>query len=44
MKDAVNLLVMDKSIVSDEAAVREIFSHINMIQIKYIIDRFKPDE
>lgn len=44
MKDAVNLLVMDKSIVADESTVTEIFSHINMIQIKYIIERFKPDE
>eukprot|EP01117_Protostelium_nocturnum_P020416 TRINITY_DN916_c0_g1_i1.p1 TRINITY_DN916_c0_g1~~TRINITY_DN916_c0_g1_i1.p1 ORF type:complete len:1118 (+),score=422.97 TRINITY_DN916_c0_g1_i1:178-3531(+) len=44
IKEAVNFLVMDKSIVSDADMVEQIFSHLNVIQLKHMIDRFKPDE
>mmetsp|Transcript_8537 Transcript_8537/g.11795 ORF Transcript_8537/g.11795 Transcript_8537/m.11795 type:complete len:1108 (-) Transcript_8537:45-3368(-) len=44
IKEAVNLLLMDKTIVGDEETVKQIFSHLNLIQIKHVLDRFKPDE
>jgi hypothetical protein len=44
IKEATNLLIMDKSVVGDEAAVSQIFSHLNIKQIKQIVENFKTDE
>ena len=44
MREVADLLVLDKSIVSDETTVSQIFSHLNVVQIKHILDKFKPDE
>jgi hypothetical protein len=43
IKEAVNFLVMDKTIVSD-AEIEEIFSNLNVVQLKHFVDSFKPDE
>eukprot|EP01114_Cavostelium_apophysatum_P012934 TRINITY_DN3021_c0_g1_i6.p1 TRINITY_DN3021_c0_g1~~TRINITY_DN3021_c0_g1_i6.p1 ORF type:complete len:1113 (-),score=533.61 TRINITY_DN3021_c0_g1_i6:18-3356(-) len=44
IKEAANLLIMDKSIVSDEETVANIFSHLNIKQIKQIVVSFVPDD
>jgi hypothetical protein len=44
VREAANLLAMDKSIVGDETATAEIFSHLNVAQIRHFVDKFKPDE
>lgn len=44
LKEAINLLVMDKSIITDEETVKAVFSHLNILQIRHIVDQFKPDD
>jgi len=44
IREVANLLVMDKSIVSDDATAAQIFSHINVAQIRHILEKFKPDD
>jgi hypothetical protein len=44
IKEAANLLVMDKSLMSDTSLIQQIFSHLNFLQVKHIVERFKPDE
>jgi len=39
-----NFLVMDKSVVSDEGMVKQIFSHLNVAQIRHLLAQFQPDE
>ncbi|PRP88345.1 hypothetical protein PROFUN_03259 [Planoprotostelium fungivorum] len=43
IKDAVNFLVMDKSIVND-AESTDIFATLNSVQLKHMVDSFKPDD
>ncbi|PRP81448.1 hypothetical protein PROFUN_10978 [Planoprotostelium fungivorum] len=44
IKDAVNFLVMDKSIVNDAEMAEQIFPHLNVVQLKHMIEAFKPDD
>jgi len=44
IKEGINLLIMDKSLVDDESAVSTIFSDLNVIQIRHIIWSFVPDD
>jgi len=44
VKESANLLIMDKSIMSDSSIIKQIFTHLNVLQIRHIVERFKPDE
>ena len=44
MKEAANLLILDKNLVADKNLMRQIFPHLNMVRIKHFMDNFKPDE
>eukprot|EP01116_Phalansterium_solitarium_P019767 TRINITY_DN563_c0_g1_i8.p1 TRINITY_DN563_c0_g1~~TRINITY_DN563_c0_g1_i8.p1 ORF type:complete len:818 (+),score=352.88 TRINITY_DN563_c0_g1_i8:572-3025(+) len=44
IREAANLLAMDKSLVADEEMIEQVFSSLNVVQIKHIVDRFKPDD
>lgn len=44
IKEAANLLVMDKSIMGDEETRKQIFTKLNILQISYIMKYFEPDE
>lgn len=35
---------MNKSLVTDDATVKQVFSHLNVKQIKHILDNFQADE
>lgn len=43
IKEASNLLIMDKSLVNDEETRKQIFPHLNIIQINHFIKNFKTD-
>lgn len=42
--EAVMVLMMDRSIFSDEEAVREVFPNLNPVQLLHLLDAFRPDE
>jgi hypothetical protein len=44
MKEVANLLILDKSILTDEDSYAQIFSHINIVQVVEILREFQPDE
>jgi hypothetical protein len=44
IREASSLLFMDKKLVGDPEMAEEIFGHLNAIQIKHILQKFKPDE
>jgi len=44
IKEAANLLVMDKSIMGDEETRKQIFTKLNILQISYIMKYFEPDD
>jgi len=35
---------MDKKLVGDPEMAAEIFGHLNPVQIRHILQKFKPDE
>eukprot|EP01119_Soliformovum_irregulare_P025369 TRINITY_DN9371_c0_g2_i1.p1 TRINITY_DN9371_c0_g2~~TRINITY_DN9371_c0_g2_i1.p1 ORF type:complete len:718 (+),score=237.13 TRINITY_DN9371_c0_g2_i1:373-2526(+) len=43
-KETANLLVLDKSLLEDETTTKEIYSHLNIIQIEHIVRSFRTDE
>jgi hypothetical protein len=44
INEAVNVLVMDRSIFSNESIVREVFPTLNPVQLMHLLDSFRPDE
>jgi len=43
-RDLVNLLVMDKSMASDPTTAKEVFPNLNVLQMKTVLQQFKPDD
>jgi len=44
IKEVANLLVIDKSVVSDEDAIKSVFSNVNIRVVDHVLQKFKPDE
>eukprot|EP01119_Soliformovum_irregulare_P009736 TRINITY_DN233_c1_g1_i3.p1 TRINITY_DN233_c1_g1~~TRINITY_DN233_c1_g1_i3.p1 ORF type:complete len:1129 (-),score=594.88 TRINITY_DN233_c1_g1_i3:46-3432(-) len=44
IKETANLFVMDKSIMADTDTAREIFTNLNVVQIRYILNKYKADD
>eukprot|EP01117_Protostelium_nocturnum_P013740 TRINITY_DN515_c0_g2_i2.p1 TRINITY_DN515_c0_g2~~TRINITY_DN515_c0_g2_i2.p1 ORF type:complete len:571 (-),score=89.77 TRINITY_DN515_c0_g2_i2:135-1847(-) len=44
IKEAANLLVMDKNMMSDSDVRSQMFTHLNPVQIAYFLKYFEPDE
>jgi len=42
-RELVNLLSLDKSMVSDPKTAKEVFPHLNVLQMKTLLQQFKPD-
>jgi len=44
LREAANLLVVEKSMLTDADTVAQVCTHLNLKQVKHIIDNFKPDD
>jgi len=44
VREATNLLVMDKSMMTDFEMVKQVFPHLNVMQINHMLKNFKTDE
>lgn len=44
MKETTNLLIMDKGVLTDEVTTKQIFQHLEIGHLKYVLEHFMPDE
>jgi len=44
IKDAINLLILDKKILSDEGIVQQVVGSLNIRMVDFLLQKFKPDE